>query len=64
MIDAIEKVLGRIVAGGGRHSGLVLTLLIGTEVFFRYIVGAGPFLAGGGGGDFFTAGLPSWESSS
>jgi len=39
MIDAIEKVLGRIVAAVVAIQGLVLTLLIGTEVFFRYIVG-------------------------
>ena len=39
MIDVIEKALRRIVALTVAFQGLVLTLLIGTEVFFRYIVG-------------------------
>jgi TRAP-type transport system small permease protein len=39
MIEAIEKILARIVATAVALQGLVLTLLIGTEVFFRYVVG-------------------------
>lgn len=39
MIEVIERVLRKIVAFAVALQGLVLTLLIGTEVFFRYIVG-------------------------
>jgi TRAP-type C4-dicarboxylate transport system permease small subunit len=39
MIEVIEEVLRKIVALTVAFQGLVLTLLIGTEVFFRYIVG-------------------------
>lgn len=39
MIDAIEKFLRKIATLAVALQGLVLTLLIGTEVFFRYIVG-------------------------
>jgi len=39
MIEAFEKVLRKVVTAAVALQGLVLTLLIGTEVFFRYIVG-------------------------
>jgi TRAP-type C4-dicarboxylate transport system permease small subunit len=39
MIEIIEKVLRKAVAFTVALQGLALTLLIGTEVFFRYIVG-------------------------
>ena len=39
MIEVLEKVLRKIVAFTVALQGLVLTLLIGTEVFFRYVVG-------------------------